>query len=212
MNNITVPTVETVANSYFMKALINFNRHILLIGTAGCGKTQLVKGILTQLSPDYFSSCTINMNFYTDSILLQSQLEQPLEKKTGRQFGPPGKLRLIYFIDDLNMPQLDPYNTQNSIALIRQHLDYSHWYDRQKLTLKDIFSTQYIASMNPTAGSFYVNPRLQRHFWLLGIPFPEANSLNTIYSTFLNGHFNKKFKANVCEAVSPIIKAALLLH
>jgi dynein heavy chain len=35
---------------------------------------------------------------------LQAQLEQTLEKKAGRQFGPPGKVRLIYFVDDLNMP------------------------------------------------------------------------------------------------------------
>jgi dynein heavy chain len=39
-------------------------------------------------------------------------LEQPpLEKKAGKNFGPPGKLKLIYMIDDLNMPMLDPYNT-----------------------------------------------------------------------------------------------------
>lgn len=67
---------------------------------------------------------------------------------------------MLYFIDDMNMPKLDPYNTQNSIALMRQHMDYSHWYDRQKLTLKEIKQTQYVACMNPTAGSFTVNPRL----------------------------------------------------
>jgi dynein heavy chain len=57
-------------------------------------------------------------------------------------------------VDDLNMPELDPYNTQNAIALLRQHKDYEHWYDRGKLTLKDIKNTQYVACMNPAAGSF----------------------------------------------------------
>jgi dynein heavy chain len=52
------------------------------------------------------------------------------------------------------MPELDPYNTQNAIALLRQHKDYEHWYDRGKLTLKDIKNTQYVACMNPAAGSF----------------------------------------------------------
>lgn len=41
---------------------------------------------------------------------------------------------MIYFVDDLNMPQLDPYDTQTSIALLRQHADYGHWYDIAKLT------------------------------------------------------------------------------
>lgn len=34
-------------------------------------------------------------------------------------------------------------------------------YDRQKLTLKEIHNTQYVSCMNPTAGSFSINPRLQ---------------------------------------------------
>ena len=33
---------------------------------------------------------------------------------------------MIYFIDDLNMPKLDPYDTYNAIALLRQHADYGH--------------------------------------------------------------------------------------
>jgi len=30
-----------------------------------------------------------------------------------------------------------------------------------------------VAAMNPTAGSNIVDPRLQRHFWLLAIGMPE---------------------------------------
>lgn len=39
MQSVTVPTVETISGSYFMNSLIQINRHILLIGSAGCGKT-----------------------------------------------------------------------------------------------------------------------------------------------------------------------------
>ena len=64
----------------------------------------------------------INFNYYSDANLLQGIMEQPpIEKKTGKQFGPPGKVKLIYFIDDLNMSMLDPYLTQTAIALLRQH-------------------------------------------------------------------------------------------
>lgn len=34
-------------------------------------------------------------------------------------------------------------------------------YDRQRLVLKEIHNCQYVTCMNPTAGSFSVNPRLQ---------------------------------------------------
>jgi dynein heavy chain len=66
-------------------------------------------------------------------------------KNAGRTYPPVGKFKLIYFVDDLNIPELDLYNTQNAIALFRQHKDYEHWHGRSKLTLKDIKNTQYLA-------------------------------------------------------------------
>jgi len=77
--------------------------------------------------------------------------------------------------------------------------------------MKKISSTQYVASMNATAGSFVINPRLQRWFWLLAVNFPETNSLNTIYSAFMLKHF-AKFKGTISEQVIPVIKSTLSLH
>jgi len=131
-----------------------------------------------------------------------------LEKKAGKTYAPFGKFKLLQFIDDLNMPQQDPYETQTAISLVRQHKDYEHWYDRQKLTLKDIKNTLFVGSMNPSAGSFFVDPRLQRWFWILAIQFPDPTSLNTIYSSFLNKHFSK-FKGTIQELIAPVIKGAL---
>ena len=47
---------------------------------------------------------------------------------SGRNYGPPGTKKLIYFIDDMNMPEVDAYGTVQPHTLIRQHLDYQHWY------------------------------------------------------------------------------------
>lgn len=108
-----------------------------------------------------------------------------MEKKAGVNYGPPGTKHLIYFVDDLNMPKLDPYETAMPISLMRQHLGWGHWYDRVKLTQKNINNTQYVACMNPTAGSFVINPRLQRLFMTLAVDFPGQDSLMKIYGTFL---------------------------
>ena len=62
----------------------------------------------------------------------------------------------------MNMPEVDKYGTVGPHTLIRQHMDYGHWYDRTKLSQKDIHNVQYTACMNPTAGSFTINPRLER--------------------------------------------------
>lgn len=43
-------------------------------------------------------------------------------------------------------------------------------YDRNKLSLKEIMNVQYVSCMNPTAGSFTINPRLQvrEELWCWG--------------------------------------------
>ncbi|CDJ30567.1 uncharacterized protein EMH_0006840 [Eimeria mitis] len=122
-------------------------------------------------------------------------------------------VHLVYFLDDLNMPQLDPYNTQSAIALLRQHMDYQHWLDRSKMQMKDISNTQILAAMNPTAGSFVVNPRLSRHFWVLNVPMPELTSLFTIYASIMNGFFDVgNYRKAVKEQVMPVIKATMGIY
>lgn len=108
------------------------------------------------------------------------------------------------------MPGPDPYDTQTAIALLRQHRDYEHWYDKNKLSLKDIKNTQLIAAMNPTAGTFFINPRLQRHFWLLSVGMPEQSSLSTIYLAYLQKHF-QGFKVTISELINSVVKSTLQL-
>ena len=68
--------------------------------------------------------------------------EKSCRLQAGINYGPPGNKQLVYFVDDLNMPKLDPYETAMPISLIRQHLGWGHWFDRQKLTQKNIHNTQ----------------------------------------------------------------------
>ena len=197
---------------YFMDLLIEKKRPIMLVGNAGTGKTVLMADKLGNLSEDWMIA-NVPFNFYTTSEMLQRVLEKPLEKKAGRNFGPPGTKRLIYFIDDMNMPEVDTYFTVQPHTLIRQHLDYSHWYDRTKLTLKDIHKTQYVSCMNPTAGSFTINPRLQRHFSVFALSFPGNDALNTIYSSILSQHLQYgNFASPVQKTVNGVVAAALSFH
>lgn len=77
----------------------------MLVGNAGVGKSVLIKEKLTALSENY-AVTNIAFNFYTSSEMLQKIMEKPLEKKAGRNYGPPGSKTLIYFIDDMNMPEV----------------------------------------------------------------------------------------------------------
>ena len=183
----------------------------MLTGYAGIGKTQLVNGMLMQQDETKVTSQTINFNFFTDARVLQANMEAPLEKRTSTTLGPPASRRLIYFMDDINLPEVDPYDTQNAIALMRQHMDYMHWYDLNKLQVRNIVDCQYVACMNPAAGSFLVNPRLQRHFVTFAVGFPGPTSLNIIYETFLSGHM-QHFPEEVQSLQPSILAAAMQLH
>ena len=96
----------------------------MLAGSTGCGKTQLVKGLLSKLKQEKTSAMTVNFNYYTSSESLRVAFETYLEKKTGSNYGPKGLVNQIYFVDDINLPQSDAFGTQSAIALMRQHLDY----------------------------------------------------------------------------------------
>ncbi|XP_046594204.1 dynein beta chain, ciliary [Neodiprion lecontei] len=211
---VLVYTAESIRIRYFLDLLMSEKHPVMLVGTAGSGKTVLVSEKLLQLSENY-AIANVPFNFYTSSEMLQKILEKPLEKKAGRNYGPPGNKTLVYFIDDMNMPEVDTYGTVQPHTLIRQHLDYGHWYDRTKLSLKDIHNCQYVSCMNPTAGSFTINPRLQRHFSVFAVSFPNTESLTTIYASILSQHFanvEHRFPLTVTELCNPIVQASLQLH
>ncbi|RLN78111.1 hypothetical protein BBJ28_00010518 [Nothophytophthora sp. Chile5] len=235
MASITVSTPETASITSWMTLLVREERPFMLCGNAGTGKTQLVQGMLNNLytrssggptggaiqstaTPTAVSGgnsvCTstnVNFNYYTNATALQVILESKLSKRVGSTFGPTVGDQIIYFLDDLNLPQIDPYGTQSALALLRQYLDYGHWYDRAKFSLKQIVNVQFLSCMNPNAGSFSINPRLQRHFVTFSIPQLSPASLQVIYSTFLEGYV-ADFVEEIRKMSQSILKAALNLH
>ncbi|XP_030063865.1 dynein axonemal heavy chain 9 [Microcaecilia unicolor] len=208
-----VHTMETIRVRYFVDKLLERRRPVMLVGNAGTGKSVLVADKLSCLDPEEYIVKNVPFNYYTTSAMLQAILEKPLEKKAGRNYGPPGTRKLIYFIDDMNMPEVDTYGTVQPHTLIRQHMDYSHWYDRNKLSLKEIMNAQYVSCMNPTAGSFTINPRLQRHFSVFALSFPGMDALSTIYSTILMQHLKVgNFSQPLQKSAQQLISLALGLH
>ncbi|XP_062830068.1 dynein axonemal heavy chain 9 isoform X4 [Anolis carolinensis] len=208
-----VHTSETIRVRYFMDRLLERRRPVMLVGNAGSGKSVIVGDKLSLLDSEEYLVKNVPFNYYTTSAMLQAVLENSLEKKAGRNYGPPGTKKLIYFIDDMNMPEVDTYGTVQPHTLIRQHLDYGHWYDRNKLSLKEIMNVQYVSCMNPTAGSFTINPRLQRHFSVFALSFPGSDSLSTIYSTILTQHLKwENFPGAVQKSSQQLINLALALH
>ncbi|VVC32244.1 Hypothetical protein CINCED_3A002285 [Cinara cedri] len=210
-----VNTIETTRVRYFFDLLVDKQKAIMFVGAAGTGKSVIINEKLKSLSNDSYAVTSVPLNFYTTSEMLQKILENPLEKKSGKNYGPPGGKMLIYFIDDINMPEVDPYGTVAPHTLIRQYMDYRHWYDRTKLSLKEIQNVIFASTMNPTAGSFTIDSRLQRHFYVFALGFPSQEALFTIYSSILSQHLRNpinKFNNSVIKLTDLIVQLAINFH
>ena len=72
IQSYTIPTVDTIATQYLMRQFMSVGHSPLLVGQAGCGKTQIIKGLLNELTgaSDEYIQQIINFNFYTDANLL----------------------------------------------------------------------------------------------------------------------------------------------
>jgi dynein heavy chain len=210
VTKVFVPTLETVRQHSLLDLFVERRRQVLLVGSAGTGKTVQVDQYLHSMNENMMF-CTINLNYYTSASALQHIMEGPIDKRSGRIFGPPGNKHLVYFIDDLNMPQVDIYNTQSPSCLLKQHMDYGSWYDTSKLEKKEVQDVQYLAAMNPTAGSFTVDPRLQGLFATFACLLPSKKTLSYIYTSVLTHHFTP-FGAAILEMVPKLIKATIELH
>lgn len=65
-----------------------------------------------------------------------------IDKRSGRRFGPPTTKRLIVFLDDMNLPYVETYGTQNAIALLTQIVGYGTFFDRTDLGFRKEVSGQ----------------------------------------------------------------------
>ena len=206
-SNLVVPTAETTRQRFLLEVHVKASKGILYVGSAGTGKTTIVRDYFSTLDAETTLSAATNFNSYTDSKALQVVVMGHVDRRAGRAYGPaPGK-KLIYFMDDLNMPYVDKYGTQSPICLVRQIIDHGIVYDREHLDeqklLQDIMFT---ACMNPKAGSFHVDGRLSRHFTLVSCLTAEREILKTIYAQILDAHL-KAFDKSIAELSGKLVAA-----
>ncbi len=149
--NILVPTVDTTQISYMFTTLWSVNRHILLSGDTGVGKTVVAQDYLVRNHetiahiPVVFSAQTSSKNF-------QDALETKLDKKRKNQYGPPVGKKMVVFVDDLNMPQPEVYGASPPIELLRQCIDNGGFYDRKKLFWYYVKNILFLSSCGPPGG------------------------------------------------------------
>ncbi|XP_068083916.1 dynein axonemal heavy chain 6 [Anabrus simplex] len=190
--DMLVPTEDTVRFGYILEKLLNVNKAVIFTGLTGVGKSVILKAVLNKLSQQGdFVPVTLNFSAQTSSGRTQEILESKLEKRKKTHLGPPVGKKLIFFVDDVNMPKLDQYGSQPPIELLRQYLDYGGLYDRDKLFWKEISDVVITAACAPPGGGRNpLTPRFLRHFAMFLIPSPTDTVLKHIFKSILRGFLN----------------------
>ncbi|CAF1006713.1 unnamed protein product [Rotaria sordida] len=202
---ILVPTIDTCRSDWLLQLCYRIKRPVLFVGESGTSKTATITSFLRKLNPDQNLLLNINFSSRTSSMDVQRNFESNVEKRTKDTYGPPPGKKLVVFIDDLNMPKVDTYGTQQPIALLKLLLEKGGMYDRGKdLNWKKYQDMVFIAAMGkPGGGRNDVDPRFISLFNVFNITFPSEESLFLIYHSILEGHlqtFNKEV-----QEVAPIL-------
>nr|XP_046243361.1 dynein axonemal heavy chain 10 [Scatophagus argus] len=204
--DILVPTVDTTRASWILEQMVKIKRPVLLVGESGTSKTATIHNFLKNLNTDTSITLIINFSSRTTSMDLQRNLEANVEKRTKDTYGPAMGKRLLVFMDDMNMPKVDNYGTQQPIALLKLLLDRGGIYDRGKeLNYKFLKDLGFIAAMGKAGGGRNeVDPRFVSLFSVFSIPFPEVESLHLIYASIIKGHTRPFEDAiqKVCDKVT----------
>jgi dynein heavy chain len=204
--NIIISTVEIERMKYILSLHVQCDRPVLYVGIAGTGKTTIVKDYLSELGETRLSAM-MNLNSYSSSFAFQKIMEGYLDKRTGRTFGPPGNKKCVMFIDDLNMPAIDKYETQSAIMLLCQITAHGSIFDRDMLDeRKDIMDLQFCAAMNPKGGNFMTHARLQVRFTVETTFTASAEVVSQIYSQIFGAHL-MQFDTSVQKVNEMLVNA-----
>ena len=212
-SDVVVPTADLVRSTWLLRTVLSVGAPCLFVGESGTAKTVTVQKYLHALDPAASVLLGLNFSSRTTSADVQRSIEDATEKRAKDTYGPPVGKRLFVFLDDLNMPRVDRYGTQQPLALLKLLIEREGFYDRGKelnwMRLKDL---HYAAAMGPPGGARNaVDPRLLSLFNVFEIQFPAPDNLRTIFQSILAGHL-VPFKSDVAAVCAELTDVTLAIY
>jgi dynein heavy chain len=212
-SEIAVPTLDTLRMAHLLEILALEMNNILCVGATGTGKSVVVNERLGKEMPERFLPKMMAFSASTGCNMTQDQIDAAMDKRRKGIFGPPLGKKMIFIVDDLNMPAKEEYGAQPPIEIIRQWMDHKGWYDRKTFEFRTLVDITFVGVMGPPGGGrTSLTNRLMRQFNILGFPEMGLKSLttifSTIFSTWINFYWANSPDVEAFRALSPAMVTA----
>jgi dynein heavy chain len=215
-SNLLVPTMDSTRASYNCTHMHKQKKAVCLVGGDGTAKTSTALMFFQTLDPADMLIKRVNFSSLTTPFMCQSSIEVELEKRGGKNFGPPGGKAMTIFMDDLSMPEVNVWGDQPTLEMVRLVVEYNcfAFLDKDKRgDFKQCEDLQFMAAMqHPGGGKNDIPNRLKRNFYIFNMVLPSITSINDIYGQMLVGRFpDGKTSEDTLAVVKKLTSATISL-
>ena len=215
-SNLLVPTMDSTRALYVLKNIHKQKGPVLIVGAEGTAKTSVNLMFLASQDPKKMLTKGINFSSATTPGMAQYSIEAELDKRGGKNFGPPNGKKMTIFFDDVSMPEVNKWGDQTTLELVRLAVEYGGFcfLDKDKRgDFKTCEDLQYLAAMqHPGGGKNDIPNRLKKNFFIFNLVLPSITSINDIYGQMLDGRFTAAdFDAPSLDCVGKLTDATIKL-
>ena len=204
--SLLIPNVSSIRTEFLVRSVTGILNNLLLIGEQGSAKTTMINSFFKKYKSDDHVIMNSSFSSTTTPQLFQKSIESTVDKRMGSVFGPPAGKKMTIFVDDVNLPEINPWGDQVTNEFFRATIELKGFYSLEKPgDFHNLVDLQYMAAMiHPGGGRNDIPQRLKRHFITFNCTLPTDDAIDHIFGTISQGHFNSS--RGFTEEVSQLIE------
>ncbi|KAL0250960.1 hypothetical protein GEMRC1_000174 [Eukaryota sp. GEM-RC1] len=207
-SSVLVPTIDSTRCTTLISLVANQGLPVMLLGEAGTAKTVTIQSFISsKTESEEWMSKTVSFSFFTSPYIFQRTTEACVEKRLGTTFGPKAGRKMIYFLDDVNMPEVNKWGDQETSEIIRQLIEDRGFYNLDRpgewINITDLFFMS--AMRHPGGGRNDVPDRLKRHFSVFNCTLPSKEAVEHVYSKIIRGYFTTEAPRSFASSLSSVL-------